>query len=444
VTGLIVLAFIVPLAMLVDQLAEERAMASAERQAAAVAAVLAGSTDPATVQRAIVSIDGAHPDRIAVHGLAKRIGSSRAPAKDLGATGVVSVPDGVVRLLKVDLGEDRAAVIEVFVPDDELSRGVARAWWTLTLVGLLLIGVSLFAGDRLMTRTVGSARSLAVAARAIGNGAVHARVPATGPRELTEAGVAFNSMADQISAHLNAERELFADRSHRLRTPLTALRLEAERLRSQGAHRLAQAVEAMEREVDYVIQTSRRSAQASAPEPPQCDAGEVVRERMAFWSAVADDQGRPFQVLGAERTAPVPLPRSELVAAVDALLGNVFRYTPQGTPFEVAVSRRDGYVSVRVDDAGSGITHPDRAMRRGTSDRGSTGLGLDIVRRAALSGQGGVDIDRSRLGGTSVVVLLADADPPAKSRQLWGFVGRLSREPEERRWGRHARAARTL
>jgi signal transduction histidine kinase len=440
-----VLAFIVPLAMLVDQLAEERAMAAAERQAAAVAAILAGSTDPAIVQRAIVSIDGAQPDRIAVHGLAKRIGSSRAPAKDLSDTGVVAVPDGVVRLLKVDLGEDRTAVVEVFVPDDELSRGVARAWWTLTLVGLLLIAVSLIAGDRLMARTVRSARALAVAARAIGHGAVHSRVPASGPRELTEAGVAFNSMADQISTHLNAERELFADRSHRLRTPLTALRLEAERLRSQvGAHRLAQAVEAMEREVDYVIQTSRRSAQTTAPEPPQCDAGEVIRERMAFWSAVADDQGRPFQVLGAERTAPVPVPKSELAAAIDALLGNVFRYTPQGTPFEVAVSRRDGYVSVRVDDAGSGITHPDRAMRRGTSDRGSTGLGLDIVRRAALSGQGGVDIDRSRLGGTSVVVLLADAEPPAKSRQLWGFVGRLSREPEERRWGRHARAARTL
>ena len=38
----------------------------------------------------------------------------------------------------------------------------------------------------------------------------------------------------------------------------------------------------------------------------------------------------------------MPVPRAELAAALDAVLGNVFRYTPQGTAFEVAISRRDG------------------------------------------------------------------------------------------------------
>jgi signal transduction histidine kinase len=381
-----------------------------------------------------------------VHGLDRPVGTIRIPDAQLnGGSQVAPVEGGLARLLAVDVGEGRTATVEVFVPEAELTHGVARAWWTLTLVGLSLLVMALVAGDRLAARVVRAARVMAGTARTIGRGELQARVPPEGPRELAEAALAFNAMADQLSAQVTAERELFADRSHRLRTPLTALRLEAERLRSHGAaHRLAQAVEAMEREVDYVIRSSRRPAQASAPEPAFCDAGEVVRERMGFWSAVADDQGRRFQVLGAERKAPVPLPRSELVAAVDALLGNVFRYTPQGSPFEVAVSRRDGYVSVRVDDAGPGITRPDHALRRGTSDRGSTGLGLDIVRRAAVASQGGVDIDRSRLGGTSIVMLLADAEPPPKGRQLWGFVGRLSREPQERRFGRHARAARTM
>ena len=439
------LTFLVPLAMVVDQLAEQRAMSVAERQAAAVAAVLAVDADPAAVKRAVGLIGGPQADRIAVHGLAAPVGKGRTSADDISGSGVRPVPGGVVRHLAVELGQGRTAMVEVFVPADDLSRGVGRAWWTLTLVGLLLLVVSLIANDRIAARTVRSARALAATARNVGRGDLYRRAPLDGPPELAEVALAFNGMADQVAAQLTSEREQFADHSHRLRTPLTALRLEAERLRTQGsAHRLAQAVEAMEREVDYVIQTTRHSKQAVPPEPPQCDAGEVIRERMTFWAAVAEDQGRPFQLIGAERKAPVPLPRSELAAAVDALLGNVFRYTPQGTRFEVAVSRRDGYVSVRVDDAGSGITHPGRAMRRGTSDRGSTGLGLDIVRRAAETGQGGVDIDRSRLGGTSIVVLLADAEPPARSRQLWGFVGRLSREPEERRWGRHARAARTL
>jgi signal transduction histidine kinase len=253
-------------------------------------------------------------------------------------------------------------------------------------------------------------------------------------------------MATMVSKRRAAERELMADLSHRLRTPMTALRLEAERVRALGAggYRLAEAVEAMEREVDHLINIARRPYEESTEvEPDHCDAAEVVRERMAFWAAVADDQSRPHRISGLDRAAPVPLPASELAAALDALLGNVFRYTPQGTAFEVAVGRRSGYVALRVDDAGPGIASRDFALRRGTSGRGSTGLGLDIVRKAAVAARGGVDIDRSGLGGTSVVMLLADADPsPAPARQLLGFVGRLKREPDERRWGRRARAAR--
>jgi signal transduction histidine kinase len=446
---MVVLAFLVPLALVVQHLARERALADAERRTAVVVAVLAVTTDPVAVNRAIATTTDGRADRVAVHGLAPgSVGRSHArPEEVLLAKGqrrpaVVPVPGGVAYLEPVDLGPGGTAVIEVFVPGGELSRGVDRAWVALGVVAGLLLLVSVLASDRLAAKVVQSARGLGAAARALGDGDLEVRVPQRGPRELAEAGSAFNAMADRVAKLLAAERELIADLSHRLRTPLTALRLEAERIRVGGsAHRLGQAVEAMEREVDSLIRTARQPSEAPvAPEPDRCDAGEVVRQRMAFWAAVADDQSRPFQVLGADRRAPVPLARSELAAALDALLGNVFRYTPQGTAFEVAVSRRDGYVAVRVDDAGPGVADPDRALRRGASERGSTGLGLDIVKRAAEAGRGTVDVDRAALGGASVVMLLADADPPATpSRQRLGFVGRLSREPGERRWRRQAR-----
>ncbi|MDP9796307.1 signal transduction histidine kinase [Catenuloplanes nepalensis] len=148
----------------------------------------------------------------------------------------------------------------------------------------------------------------------------------------------------------------------------------------------------------------------------RCDASEVVRQRMAFWSAVAGDQNRPCVIVGADTPAPVALPRPELAAALDAVLGNVFRYAPQGTPMEVAVSRRDGYVAVRVDDGGPGIADPDSALRRGASGRGSTGLGLDIARRATVTTGGTVSIDRARLGGASVVLLFGDPDAVREER----------------------------
>jgi signal transduction histidine kinase len=154
---------------------------------------------------------------------------------------------------------------------------------------------------------------------------------------------------------------------------------------------------------------------------------------MVFWSALAGDQNRPYRVVGANTRIPVPVARAELAAALDAILGNVFRYTPQGTAFEVGISRRDGWVAVRVDDAGEGIADPDRALRRGASDRGSTGLGLDIARRAAQSTGGSVSIDRAAMGGASVMMLLADAEAKPRQVSRFGLVGRgRGRWPKQR------------
>jgi signal transduction histidine kinase len=246
-------------------------------------------------------------------------------------------------------------------------------------------------------------------------------------------------MADRVVALLANERELIADLSHRLRTPLTALRLDAETLDdSRAGQRIRHAISALELEIDKLIRAARKPAVtlAVADETPRCDASEVVRDRMKFWSAVAADQARWCQAVGVDEPAPVPLARAELGAALDALLGNVCRYTPQGTPFEVAVSRREGYVAIRVEDGGPGIADPDRALRRGASGEGSTGLGLDIVRRVSVAANGAVNIDRGRLGGASVVMLLADAELPPVSSNRFGLVGRLSREPGDRHWGR--------
>ncbi len=170
--------------------------------------------------------------------------------------------------------------------------------------------------------------------------------------------------------------------------------------------RLMDDVDALSRGIDEVINEARRPVREGVG--AECDATAVVVERAEFWSALAADEERTLRIGRPETALPVRLPAADLAAAVDALLGNVFAHTPEGTPLLVDVRpRAGGGAVVTVADEGPGI--PDGAIERGRSGAGSTGLGLDIARRTAEASGGKLDVSSSSLG-TSVVLTLG---PPA-------------------------------
>ncbi|GAA4589784.1 signal transduction histidine kinase [Actinoplanes octamycinicus] len=450
-TAVAALVFLIPLGWGLRSDHRDQALAEAAQRTSTVAGAIVAGAGQKGVAAAITEAGG---PVVHVPGLAPTDGG-RASARqiDQAATSteasVVEVAGGVVRLQPVTAA-GKSWVVEAFVPDSELGANTARDWWLLLGLAVVLVGGSVIVVDRLARGAVNSANNLVEAALAVGDGDLDVRISPSGPRELAEAGYAFNRMADRLVSSRTDERELVADLSHRLRTPLTALRLDAEALdpddtqiidltadevdRRRGIRRIRQAIATLEDEVNSLINTTRQAVArevAAAPEEGLCDASEVVRERMTFWSALAGDQNRQYRVVGAQMRIPVPVARAELAAALDAILGNVFRYTPQGTAFEVALSRRDGWVALRVDDAGPGIPDPERALRRGQSQQGSTGLGLDIARRLTQSTGGSVSLDRATMGGASVVMLIADAEAVPKTPSRFGLVGRgrLGRRP---------------
>jgi signal transduction histidine kinase len=216
-----------------------------------------------------------------------------------------------------------------------------------------------------------------------------------------------NRLAGRIRGLLAAERELVADLSHRLRTPITALRLDSEGLRDpEEADRLGADVDALERAVDEVIRDARRPADERTT---GCDAAAVVRDRTAFWSVLAEDQGRVVRDEVVAGEVPVGVAPADLAAAVDGLLANVLAHTPEGTAFTVRLERRTGGgARLAVEDDGPGL-RPE-AIERGRSGAGSTGLGLDIARRTAEASGGRLLLGRGPAGGAAVVLELG---PPA-------------------------------
>lgn len=289
VTAMVVVAFAVPLGLVVKELARDRAYSNAERQAATIGPVLAITTDRTQLERAVASAETGPGGRIGVHvpasgrnGRSAEIGSRRAPEADvaaaarMGRAAISPVPGGS-SLLQPTAVASGIAVVEVFVPDEALTRGVATSWLVLAGVGLALVIGSVAVADRLGTRMVRPAERLAGAAHDLGKGKLGVRVPEDGPKELRSAASAFNAMADQVVQLLANERELAADLSHRLRTPLTVLRLNTASLGdTPAADQTRSAVEQLEREVDQIIRTAReqktqtrQAAAAVAVTPPR-------------------------------------------------------------------------------------------------------------------------------------------------------------------------------
>ncbi|TDE36888.1 HAMP domain-containing sensor histidine kinase [Actinomadura sp. 6K520] len=434
VTAMVALSFVVPLGLLNGQMAHDRAMTAAERQAASLVPVLSVTGDPAALTDAVGSVPAGTAGRLALHlPTGQALGSPHAPpgdladARRLGRTSTVGAAGGKVLLRPVLLEAGTFAVIEVYVPQEELSRGVARSWLILALVALALVLVSVAMADRLAKRVVRATDRLVRAVTHVAAGDLAARVDPHGPPELRAAGEAFNHMADRLARLLAAEREAGADLSHRLRTPLTALRVDLDGLAANPGDpaRMAQSRDALERletAVDEIIAAARRPAGRSGTAAggtgaaASCDASEVVRRRLAFWSALAEDQDRGWDLVGADAPAPVPAPEAELAAALDALMGNIFRHTPHGTAFRLTVHRGRTSTGLLFGDAGPGIADGAAALRRGTSGAGSTGLGLDIARRLAESTGGSLRVGTSPLGGAQIEVWLRTAPKPASRR----------------------------
>jgi len=407
-TSVVLLAFLLPAAALVSRVAEARALDAARQQVQTLLPVVALAPGPDGVTTAVAAGLATGRQVAVVWPDGTVVGDPAAvlPAAVPSTATTVDVAGGAVVVQPV-ARDGGTAVVTVRVPDAVLRAGVLRTWLVLGGLGVVLFTLALLVADRLARSLTRPVSELAATADRLGHGELDARVDPAGPADIRAVGTAVNRLAGRIGELLVAERENAADLAHRLRTPLTALRLDVDALPAgPGRDRLVDDVDELSRTVDAVISDARRPVREGLQ--AQCDAVAVVADRVAFWSVLAEDEDRATDVDLAPGPLPVRLPASDLSAAVDALLGNVFAHTPAGTPFAVAVRPRPGGgAEVVVADRGPGV-HATAAVQRGVSGRGSTGLGLDIARRTAEASGGTVTVDGE--DGTTVRLALG---PPA-------------------------------
>ncbi|MGA7801157.1 MAG: ATP-binding protein, partial [Gammaproteobacteria bacterium] len=272
----------------------------------------------------------------------------------------------------------------------------------------------------------GPLRHLGVATRRLAAGDLGARVtPALGRRrdEIADLGHDFDRMAERLEALVAAQNRLLSDVSHELRSPLARLRVAVELARQQPAE-TPKALDRIEREagrldtlVGQVLTLSRLEAGVDRSLEDYLDVAELLEEIVADADFEARARGRHV-TLSVTGEAVVRARGELLHRALENVLRNGVRHTPEGSTVEVCMEAAQDTVAVSVCDRGPGVPEHylgalfDPFVRADGGDDGrGYGLGLAIARRA-IEVHGGTIAACLRKGGGLCVDISLPVEPP--------------------------------
>ncbi|MBW1595466.1 HAMP domain-containing sensor histidine kinase [Streptomyces sp. JJ38] len=317
---------------------------------------------------------------------------------------------------------DVVAVVLTDSPTGPLRSRILRDWIPLAAGEAAAMLLALGAAVRLAGWVLRPVRDLDKATHDIATGRLTSRVAAAGgPPELRRLAHSFNEMADHVEDVLEQQRAFVADASHQLRNPLSALLLRIELL----------GLELPEGSADFAsVQTEGKrlarvlddllglaTAEHSRADLRLTDVAALVAERVAAWRPVAERAGVTLRTAGAGAVTAWADPLT-LSSALDAVVDNAVKFTPEGKAVTVTVAASGERVTVEVADEGPGLTEDeltrigDRFWRSGRHQNVSgSGLGLSIARALLAAGDASIAYSPGDPTGLRVTVTLPRTAP---------------------------------
>lgn len=246
------------------------------------------------------------------------------------------------------------------------------------------------------------------------------------PLEMQPLVQALNGLFERIDRMVASERRFTADAAHELRTPIAAIRTQAQVALGAGAddaqrqHALQATLAGCDRATRLVEQllTLARLEAAPAEVAAAVELGELARQVTAELAPLALARR---QTLALEAPAPCRVTGNPVLLGVllRNLIDNAMRYSPDAAQVRVTVACEPEAVVLRVEDSGAGMSEPDMArlgerfFRVPGHERPGSGLGWSIVRRIAAVSGAQVQVERSdTLGGLAVTVRWPDTPAP--------------------------------
>ncbi|QEA30128.1 HAMP domain-containing histidine kinase [Microbacterium sp. CBA3102] len=294
----------------------------------------------------------------------------------------------------------------------------------ISAIALVLIALGVLLVFRLARWVLSPVGRLDEAMAAIERGEMDARVAEdAGPPELRRMARVFNGMADQIERVMTRQQEFALNASHELRNPLNALLLRVEHLATGLGREWDDDVEETREEgrrMTRILETLLGLARGGRTDSTisAVDLATLAARRLDAWRDVAGQRGISLQTSGESCVMSVT-DRTIVESALDAVIDNAVKYSPEGSGIEIGAERSGDVCRVTVRDHGPGLTPEhaavatDRFWRNAdTQDTPGSGLGLAIANDLLETVGGELTVSSAEGGGLLVSLLLHDRTRP--------------------------------
>lgn len=325
-------------------------------------------------------------------------------------------------------------VVQMSQPMGDITASIWSLILSLSVTGLLALGVATALGVWISRRLVQPVRELEAASIAIAAGDLSRQVPAQAADELGALARAFNRMVGELQRMIEQQRLFIANASHELRTPITNIKLRSETLRDGGlqdpaiAERYVAEIDSeadrLGRLANALLDLSRLESAESTPPAERVDLAPVLLSVARSMRMRVRDAGLTLSAEIPNRLPPLRVWPEQIEAVVVNLMDNAIKYTPEGGTVRLEAEVEEAFCRIRVADSGLGIPAEDlphiferfyrvdkaRSRQSGKSGTGGAGLGLAIV-KGLVERNGGRVWAESEVGqGTTITVEFPRSD----------------------------------
>ena len=295
---------------------------------------------------------------------------------------------------------------------------------------LLLVGVTLLMCWLGAVYVVSPIRQIAGGIKKFGEGDLSLRLPEKRGDEIGSLAKAFNAMAERIEVLFKSEQRFLADVSHELRSPLARLHFSIKLARTApdrdaALDRVKRDVDRLTTLVSSLVEIARAEGSASRPMQNEVHIGQLVEHTVEDCAVEMEARGGRIEFSDASHAIVHGDPEL-LRRAIENVIRNAIRYSPQGATIDAKVEAHDQTLEISVRDRGPGVPaeYLDRIFdsffrtdEARDTDSGGVGLGLAIAKRAVQI-HGGTIRAENVDPGLRVVIQLPTSVPARETAQV--------------------------